>query len=144
MTADPARTGCAAAPLTAMTVDVFCGDMLEAAELAATGEIRLIAVLAPQRIRGRFAQVPTAREQGVDLVWPTVRGVYMGPGVPDRDFAEWSRTFRRIMARPEFQRLLDGYGLQPQPMVGAELDAYVAQEAKRLAELARSLNLRVP
>ena len=136
--------GQALAALKGGHVDVFCGDTLEAWELAAAGEIRLIAVLAPERLPGRLAQIPTAREQGVDLVWPTVRGVYMGPGVPDREYADWARTFRRILGRPEFQRLLEGYGLQPRPMVGAELDAYVADEVRRLTSLARSLQLRVP
>ena len=135
--------GQALAALKGGHVDVFCGDMLEAADAFASGEIRLLAVMAPQRLRGRFAQVPTAREQGVDLVWPTVRGVYMGPGVPDRDFAEWTRTLKRVMARPEYQRLLDGYGLQPQALTGAELEVSVDKQMNEFRELARSLHLRV-
>ena len=135
--------GQALAALKGGHVDVFCGDMLEAAEAFASGEIRLLAIMAPHRVRGRFAQVPTAREQGLDLVWPTVRGVYMGPGVPNREFAEWSRNLRRVMARPEYQRLLDRYGLQPEPMTGSELELYVDREMNAFRELARSLHLRV-
>lgn len=135
--------GQALAALKGGHVDVFCGDMLEAADAFAAGELKLIAVLAPQRIGGRFAAVPTAREQGVDLVWSTVRGVYMGPGVSDRDHAEWTRTLRRIMQGPEYAQLLAKYGLQPHMLSGAELEGYVQAQVAEFRELARSLHLRV-
>jgi len=135
--------GQALAALKGGHVDVFCGDMLEASEAMGGGELKLIAVLAPQRLGGRFATVPTAREQGIDLVWSTVRGLYMGPAVPDRDHAEWTRTLRRIMQRPEYGQLLAKYGLQPHPLAGPELDAYVGAQVAHFAGLARSLHLRV-
>jgi putative tricarboxylic transport membrane protein len=135
--------GQALAALKGGHVDVFCGDMLEAADAFGRGEIRLLAVMAPHRVRGRFTRVPTAREQGVDLVWPTLRGIYMGPGVSDRDFADWTRTLRRVMARPEYQTLLDDYGLEAQAMTGPELEVYVDRQMNEFRELARSLHLRV-
>lgn len=135
--------GQALAALKGGHVDVFCGDVLEASAALASGELKLIAVLAPQRLPGRLSSVPTAREQGVDLVWATVRGIYMGPGVSARDHEEWSRALGRILSRPEYARLLESYGLQPHPLTGAELDRYVAQEVARLKEVARGLNLRV-
>jgi putative tricarboxylic transport membrane protein len=135
--------GQALAALKGGHVDVFCGDVLEASEALASGELKLIAVLAPQRLPGKLSSVPTAREQGVDLVWATVRGIYMGPGVGAREHEEWSRTLGRILQRPEYARLLENYGLQPHPLTGAELDRYVAQEVARLKEVARGLHLRV-
>lgn len=124
-------------------VDVFCGDVLEASAAMADGTLQLIAVLAPQRLAGRFAGVPTAREQGVDLVWSTVRGIYMGPGVSDRDHAEWTRTIRRIMDGPAYAQLLASYGLQPHALTGAELAEFVEGQVVQFGELARSLHLRV-
>lgn len=135
--------GQAVAALKGGHVDVFCGDAGEARQAFAAGEIRLIAVLAPRRLQGVLAGVPTAREQGVDLVWPTVRGVYMGPGVPERDYLEWAAAFRRVMGTPGFARLLAAEGLEPQPATGSELEAYVREQVERYRELARSLHLRV-
>ena len=125
-------------------VDVFCGDMLEVAQAVAAGEIRLLAVPAPQRLGGRLAAVPTAREQGIDIVWPTVRGLYLGPGVTERDYAEWSRSLGRLMQHPGYAALLARYGLQPATMRGPQLQAHVDAEIGRLKALARSLHLRVP
>lgn len=135
--------GQALAALKGGHVDVFCGDVLEASEALAGGELKLIAVLAPQRLPGRFATVPTAREQGVDLVWSTVRGLYMGPGVSTRDRDAWASSLRRIMQRPEYAQLLQSYGLQPHALTGPELDTYVEDQVGQFRELARSLNLRV-
>ncbi len=135
--------GQAIAALRGGHVDVFCGDAGEAMAALAAGEIRLLAVLAPHRQQGALAQVPTAREQGIDLVWPTVRGIYMGPAVPDRDFQEWSRLLRRVMETQAYQKAARAAGLEPLLLEGAQLTGYVEKEAQRMRELARSLHLNV-
>ncbi|MBI2772228.1 MAG: tripartite tricarboxylate transporter substrate binding protein [Burkholderiales bacterium] len=135
--------GQAIAALKGGHVDVFCGDAAEARDAFLAGDIKLLAVLAPQRLGQAYRAVPTAREAGLDVVWPTVRGVYMGPGVSEKDRTEWARTLRRLMATPEYAKLLDKYALQPLPMAGAELDAYVQQQVEQMRALAQSLQLRV-
>lgn len=135
--------GQALAALRGGHVDVFCGDMLEALEALPAGGIELLAVLAPHRVQGPLSHVPTAREQGVDVVWPTVRGFYMGPRVPQHEFDDWTHTMRRMLQRPEFLRLLASYGLEPHPLVSPELEPYLQSEVARLRELARRLRLRV-
>jgi len=134
--------GQALAALQGGHVDVFCGDVLEAAPASAAGEIRLVAVLSPERLPGRLAAVPTAREQGVDLLWPTVRGLYMGPGVGERAYGEWVAVLRRLLQQPDYARLLAQYGLQPHPLTGPEVGAFVERELTRLRALARELQLR--
>ena len=133
--------GQAIAALRGGHVDVFCGDAAEATQAFLDGEIRIVAVLAPERLAGPLAQVPTAREQGLDLVWPTVRGLYMGPGVQARDYEEWARNLRKVMASPEFAREARARGLQPLPMVGTEVQQHVRSEVDRLRKLAESLHL---
>lgn len=135
--------GQALAALKGGHVDVFCGDMLETADAVSRGEIQLLAVLAPARLDGRLAHVPTARELGVDVVWPTVRGIYMGPAVPAREFAEWSRALQRVMKRPEFRQLLAAHGLEPHGLTGPELQAYIAAQVGDYRRMASALGLRV-
>ena len=135
--------GQALAALRGGHVDVFCGDMLEALQALPAGGIELLAVLAPHRVQGPLAHVATAREQGVDVVWPTVRGFYMGPGVAQGEFNDWTRTMRRMLQRPEFLQLLTSYGLEPHPLVSPELEPYLQSEVARLRELAQRLRLRV-
>ncbi|HEY1228272.1 MAG TPA: tripartite tricarboxylate transporter substrate-binding protein [Ramlibacter sp.] len=135
--------GQAIAALRGGHVDVFCGDAAEATKAFLAGDLKLLAVLAPHRLGGPLAQVPTAREQGIELVWPTVRGLYMGPDVPAREFDDWVRTLRRVMATPDFAQAARARGLEPLPMAGSEVQHYVREEVGRLRDIARSLHLQV-
>jgi putative tricarboxylic transport membrane protein len=136
--------GQAIAALRGGHVEVFCGDAGEALPALASGELRLLAILAPQRQRtGPLAQVATAREQGVDVVWSTVRGIYLGPGVPRAGFDAWTRSLQRLMASPEYQAEARSAGLEPFALTGAEAREWVHAEHERLRRLARELHLPV-
>jgi len=135
--------GQAIAALKGGHVDVYSGDATELRQAVAAGELKVIAVLAAKRLHGALAQAPTAREQGLDVVWPTVRGLYLGPAVSDSDHAGWTATFRRIAATPQFAQLAKEHGLEPFALTGPELDAYVRAQVGQLRELARGLGLRV-
>lgn len=135
--------GQALAALKGGHVDVFCGDAGEARADIDAGHLRVLAVLAPQRLKGPLAALPTAREQGVDLVWRTQRGLYMGPGVSDRDHAEMARALTRAMASPQAQALLQREGLTPDFLAGPALTAHIEQQVSDLRELAKGLHLRV-
>jgi putative tricarboxylic transport membrane protein len=45
------------------------------------------------------------REQGIDVVWPIIRGVWMGPQVSDADYQHWVSAFDRVLASPQFVRM---------------------------------------
>jgi putative tricarboxylic transport membrane protein len=83
--------------------------------------VRVLAVLADKRLPGVLADVPTAREQGYDVVWPVIRGVWMGPGVPDADYRRWVAAFRAHEATPDFAQLRAEAGLYPFSLTGDAL-----------------------
>ena len=120
-------------------VQVVSGDASEATLYAAGGNSRVLAVLSEQRMPGVLANVPTAREQGVDVVWPVIRGLWMGPGVPEADYQRWVATFDRLLESKEFARMRAASGLYPFGLTGAPLAAYVKKAVedygKRAAEL---------
>src|SRR5450830_1445326 len=76
-------------------VHVVSGDASEASLYAASGNTRVLAVLSEQRLPGVLANVPTAREQGFDLVWPIIRGVWMGPHASETEYRQWVANFDR-------------------------------------------------
>lgn len=122
-------------------VQVVSGDASEAALYSGPGKVRVLAVLAEHRLSGVLANVPTAREQGYDLVWPAVRGVWMGPGVPDDDYRRWVDAFARMQATPEFARLRDAAGLHPFSLTGDALTRWVKQAINDYNRQAREFNL---
>lgn len=111
--------------LDASFVHVVSGDASEATLYAGGGKVRVLAVLSEKRLAGVLAGVPTAREQGIDVVWPIIRGVWMGPKVPEADYQRWVRAFDQMEATPEFAQMRAAYGLYPFSMSGAALTEYV-------------------
>lgn len=123
-------------------VHVLAGDATEVAQqIAAGAPIKVLAVLAEQRLKGRFAAVPTAREQGYDIRWPTVRGFYVGPKVSDAAYREWVDAFAKAMAQPGFAARRDAMGLYPPAMTGAELDAFIDRSITQYRALAAEFGL---
>jgi putative tricarboxylic transport membrane protein len=125
-------------------VHVMSGDTAEVMNgLDAGAPIRVLAILSEQRLPGRFASVPTAREQGYDLSWPVFRGLYMGPQVSDDDYRLWVEAFDKVLATPQFKRLREQRGLFELTMTGAQADAFVKRSIADYRRLADQLGLRV-
>lgn len=124
-------------------VDVFPGDAAEALQAITGGAaVRLLAVLSQTRLGGALTGVPTAREQGVDIVWPTVRGLYLSANVPEASVRAWTTAFQEASAAPGYAALREQHGLYPFALTGAALDEYVAAQIKTYRRLADELGLR--
>jgi putative tricarboxylic transport membrane protein len=125
-------------------VHVYSGDASEAVQQQKAGsKIRVLAVMADKRLTGDLANIPTAREQGVDIEWPIIRGFFMGPKVSDADFKAWSDTFRKMMATPAYDKLRAERGLFPFDLVGAEADAYMKKRVDYYRTLVQQFGLPV-
>jgi putative tricarboxylic transport membrane protein len=103
--------------------------------------LKLLAVFSSERLPGKLAELPTAKEQGYDIQWPTVRGFYVGPEVSDEDYAWWVEAFQKTMAAPGYAALLESRNLLPLPMTGAELDAFVKSAVVDYRKLAAEFQL---
>ena len=64
-------------------VDAVTVSPGEVASHVASGKLRLLAVMADQRMPGLFAQVPTFKERGIDLTVGAWRGLVVPKGTPD-------------------------------------------------------------
>jgi len=122
-------------------VQVVSGDASEASLYVASGNTRVLAVLSEKRLPGVLANVPTAREQGIDVVWPIIRGVWMGPQVPDADYRKWVSAFDRVLADPQFAKMRAASGLYPFGMTGDALTAYVTKAVDDYGRHAAELGL---
>ncbi len=123
-------------------VQVYSGDAGEVASVLDAGvPIRILAVFSEQRLPGRLADVPTAKEQGFDIQWPIIRGFYVGPKVADADYQWWVGTFDKMMATPEFAKLREERGLFPFNKTGKDLDGYIKQQVAEYRKLADEFGL---
>ncbi|WP_431286596.1 Bug family tripartite tricarboxylate transporter substrate binding protein [Roseateles chitinivorans] len=124
-------------------VQVYMGDASEVFDkLGPASPFRALAVLAEQRLPGPLAGVPTAREQGVDIVWPAIRGFYVGPKVSDGDVAAWTAAFDRLMAAPAFDEVRARHGLFPLALTGPALRAVIDRQNREYVALATRFGLK--
>jgi len=130
--------------LTAMLgghVQVTSSGLGEITPQLAAGKIRILAVLSDQRLPGKLAEIPTAREQGFDIVWPVIRGFYMGPEVSDEDFNWWKQQFDTLLASEDFAKLREQRDLFPLTLTGDQLKTYVFDQVKQYKQLAGEFGL---
>lgn len=107
-------------------VDVVSGDYSEALGLIRSGaELRVLTVMSEQRLPHQEKAVLTAREEGVDIVWSNVRGIYMGPRVTQPDYLRWVRVMDKVLANPQFNQLRAEKGLLPLSKTGADFQTHV-------------------
>ncbi|WP_439332262.1 Bug family tripartite tricarboxylate transporter substrate binding protein [Pantoea cypripedii] len=131
-------------PVTALLgnhIQVVSGDMSEMVPHLQSGKLRVLAVMADQRLPGELAQVPTAKEQGFNVSWPIIRGYYLGPKVSDADYQWWEAAFKKLVTTKEFQQQRDMRGLFEFNLFGSELDSYVKKQVADYREQAKSFGL---
>jgi putative tricarboxylic transport membrane protein len=123
-------------------VQVIGGDASEAlSQLDGGAKFRVLAVFSDKRLPGKLANAPTAKEQGYDLVWPTIRGFYVAPKISDAEYKQWVGLFDRMLANPGYTRLREDRGLFEFSKTGADLEAYVKQEIARYRKLSEEFGL---
>ncbi len=104
--------------------------------------MRILAVFSENRLdEPEMKDIPTAKEQGYDIVWPVVRGFYLGPKVSDEDYAWWKASFDKMLASQDFAELRDQRELFPFAMTGEELDGYVKKQVADYKALAKEFGL---
>lgn len=123
-------------------IQVGSTDISDSMPHIRAGKMRLLAVFAEERLKDEgMTDIPTAKEQGYDIVWPVVRGFYLGPKVSEEDYAFWKDAFDKLLASEDFAKLRDQRELFPFAMTGPELDAYVKQQVAQYKLLAREFGL---
>ena len=100
------------------------GDMSEIVGFLKNGDVRALAVLTEERVPG-FEDIPTAKEQGYDVVAVNWRGLYVPKGISDARFEEWAGKLQQVADSDEWKEAMKANGLAPFTKVGADFQSYV-------------------
>jgi tripartite-type tricarboxylate transporter receptor subunit TctC len=103
------------------------------------GKLRALGVAAPRRARWA-PDVPTLREQGIDIVTGASRGILGPPGLPQPIVERLEAGFAGALANPGFLREADRQFMPLRPLIGA---AY-RQMAQETEDMVRDLWLKRP
>jgi putative tricarboxylic transport membrane protein len=133
--------GEAVTQLLAGSVQAFTGDATEAKDYVDSGDIRVVAVLAPERLEGDFAGFPTAAEQGIDVVSANWRGFYAPGGMSDEAYDFWVEAIGTVYESDEWKTIMAENGLAPLDLRGEPFEQFVADSVERIAGLSREIGL---
>ncbi len=100
------------------------GDMSEIVGFLQSGEVRALAVLTEERVPG-FEDIPTAREQGLDVVAVNWRGLYVPKGISDADFEAWGGRLQAVADSQAWKDAMAANGLAPFTKVGGDFQSWV-------------------
>jgi tripartite-type tricarboxylate transporter receptor subunit TctC len=104
------------------------------------GTVRLLATLTSQRDPA-LPDVPTAREQGVNVSLEAWRGIAVPRGTPAPVVAALEAAIRKTTQAPEFARACEELGIHPGYMPAAEFGPLIAKEDAELSALMQQIGL---
>lgn len=106
-----------------------------------SGAVRVLAAVIPNRDPA-LPEVPTAREQGIDVSLEAWRGVAVPKGTPKAVISMLESAIRQTTDSAEFARASEKLGVRPAFMPAAEFGELIAKEDAELAELMRTIGLK--
>lgn len=116
------------------------GDMSEVVGFLKSGDIRVLAVLSEDRVPG-FEHIPTAKEQGIDVVAVNWRGLYIPKGVSDETFNMWADRLGKVAASDEWKAAMAANGLAPFTKVGNDFQGYINGVVAEVHDLSKDLGV---
>ena len=118
--------GEAIAAIVGGNVSVGGSGYSEFAEQIQAGKMRALGVTSERRIKG--IQVPTLKEQGINVILGNWRGVYAAPGITAEQQASLTALINAVSKSPAWQSALAKNGWTPAFMSGKEFVDFVDYE----------------
>ncbi|PIE69274.1 MAG: C4-dicarboxylate ABC transporter substrate-binding protein [Deltaproteobacteria bacterium] len=118
----------------------FTGDASEIIGQLQAGEVKVLAVLADQRIPA-LGDAKTAKEQGYDVVGGNWRAFYAPAGISDKAYEVWVANVKAVAMSPEWTELRKKNGLAEFTSFGKDFDAFVRKQIANVAEISKELGI---
>jgi putative tricarboxylic transport membrane protein len=119
-------------------VKVGASGLGEFAEHIRSGKMRALAVSSPNRMDN----IPTLKEQGIDVVFGNWRGIWGAPGITPAQRDALIKSVKAGTETKEWQAMLEKMGWTPVVITGDEFGRFVDEESKTLGALVTSLGLK--
>ncbi|MFV0574711.1 MAG: Bug family tripartite tricarboxylate transporter substrate binding protein [Vibrio sp.] len=85
-------------------IDLISTGLGDVAGLVESGKLRALAQTADKRVgEGALAEIPTVKEQGIDVTFENWRGLFGPKDMPDYAVAYWRDALAKMVKTPEWQ-----------------------------------------
>ena len=120
--------------------EALSGDFSEMLGFLESGDIRIIAILGPDRLDA-FPDIPTAKEQGYDVIGANWRGLYMPAGASDEAKEFWSNAIKTMVADEGFQATLEAAAMAQFNNFGQDMYDFVAGNIADVTKLSKEIGI---
>ena len=120
-------------------VDSTVNNPIEAVAQWRAGSLRPLCVFDPKRMPYKnkvtatmaWSDIPTCKEQGLDVDYLMLRGIFMPGEVKPEQVAYYAELFKKVMATPEWAALMEQGAFNQTRLAGKEYADWVAREEAR-------------
>ena len=106
-----------------------------------SGQVRLLAVSATERVSGEMAAVPHWRAIGIDVAVVHWRGLFAPPGMPPEALQYWEDTLARFVKTEAWKKALEKYGWSDAYLNSAAFKNEMDKEAVLFAKILTDLGM---
>jgi tripartite-type tricarboxylate transporter receptor subunit TctC len=138
--------GAVATQLVGGHVDSSVNNPIEAVAQWRADNLRPLCVFDPNRMPYKekvtatmsWADIPTCKEGGLDIDYLMLRGIFMAPGVKPEHVNYYLGLFKKVMATPEWQKLMQDGAFNTTALQGKEYADWVSREEARHVQLMKA------
>lgn len=119
------------------SVDVVSTGVMDAADQARAGKMKILGITAPKRIEGdEFLEtLPTAMEQGIDAEFIIWRGMFGPPNMTPVQLAYYENIFRETSESEGFGEIRDMFGWDEMFMDSKEFKNFLDEQSEELESI---------
>lgn len=107
------------------TVEAAVGEVEELRGQIAAGKVRLLGVFTEKRLE-EYPDLPTVKEQGIDLIVRKFRGIAGPKNLPDNVIEAWEKAIPKVLEDPDFKKWYKESALIPTYMNHDEYTKFMA------------------
>jgi putative tricarboxylic transport membrane protein len=138
--------GAVATQLVGGHVDSTVNNPIEAVAQWRAGALRPLCVFDQRRMpytakvteKMSWADIPTCKEAGLDVDYLMLRGIFTAPGVKPDQVQYYVELFKKVMATPEWQKLMEEGAFNKTALTGKQYADWVAKEEQRHVQLMKA------
>jgi len=127
-------------------VDMMFDTTVVAAPHIQSGKLRAIAVTSAKRLAS-MPDVPTVAESGIkglgDFEVVSWQAIFVPTGTPAPVVERLHKEIRTILAQPDMQEKMKGFGMEPADLTTAQIAAFQKAEVDKWAQVIKAANIKV-
>ncbi|MDK2866910.1 MAG: putative tricarboxylic transport rane protein [Clostridiales bacterium] len=123
------QDGTATAQILGGHVDLLTTGLGDVQSLIESGDLIALAQTASDRVgEGALAEIPTCKEQGIDVTFENWRGLFGAPGMPDYAVEFWRDTLKKMTETDEWNAERAKHGWADAYMDKEDFESFLAEK----------------